>query len=288
MKLTFWVYLIGAIALAGIPPLAGFWSKDEILAEANVFVPAAYWLLTGAALLTAFYMTRQIIMVFFGQPRSLAAEHAKESPPIMTVPLIILAILSIFGGLLNLPTMHTFAVWLEHASELYHAGEFIFIVAIISVAIALLAIGLGWYLYQRRYRDLQLLPTAKRPDDPLRQFIGPVFTWLNNKWYIDELYEKIIIHPYILLSRFLAEQVDWRFWHDWFHDKVILAGYNGLTRLLAVRIDLGLIDGFANGLAAVTQRLAARLRRVQSGYVRNYALSIFIGVVIILTYLIIR
>ena len=288
MKLTFWVYLIGAIALAGIPPLSGFWSKDEILAEASTLQTFAYWFMMAAAFLTAFYMTRQIIMIFFGQPRSPAAEHADESPPVMTVPLILLAILSLFGGLLNLPRIHTFAIWLEHTSEHYHPGEFSLLVAGISVTVALTAIGLGWYFYDRRYRALQSLPTAKRPDDPLRQFIGPVFTWLNNKWYIDELYELIIINPYIQLSRFLAEQVDWRFWHDWFHDKVILAGYNGLTRLLAVRIDLGWIDGFANGLAAITQRIAARLRRVETGYVRNYALSIFIGVVIILTYLIIR
>ncbi len=103
MKMTFWVYLIGAIALAGMPPLAGFWSKDEILAEASSLNFTAYILLTLAAIFTAFYMTRQVLMVFFGKPRSLAAEHAQESPPVMTVPLMVLAGLSVLGGLLNLP-----------------------------------------------------------------------------------------------------------------------------------------------------------------------------------------
>jgi len=110
MRTTFWVYLIGAVALAGVPPLAGFWSKDEILAEANQLNVVVYVLLTIAAIFTAFYMTRQVLMVFFGQPRSLAAEHAQESPRLMTVPLMILAALSLFGGLLNLPFegFHTF------------------------------------------------------------------------------------------------------------------------------------------------------------------------------------
>ena len=80
MKITFWVYLIGAIALTGIPPLAGFWSKDEILTDAANFNPLAYWMMLAAAFLTAFYMGRQILMVWFGKPRSLPAEHATKAP----------------------------------------------------------------------------------------------------------------------------------------------------------------------------------------------------------------
>jgi NADH-quinone oxidoreductase subunit L len=91
MPVTFWVYLVGALALAGIFPLAGFWSKDEILADAFTKFPAVYWLLTIAAFLTAFYMGRQVWMVFFGAPRHAAAEHAEESPRVITVPLMILA-----------------------------------------------------------------------------------------------------------------------------------------------------------------------------------------------------
>jgi NADH-quinone oxidoreductase subunit L len=289
MKITFWVYIIGSLALMGIVPLAGFWSKDEILAAGYTLNMPVYWILTVTAIFTAFYMGRQVIMVFFGQARSPAAEHAKENPPIMTVPLIILAVLSAIGGFINLPFsgFHHFAHWLEHTIA-EEPGEFILLVAALSTVLALAAIALAYWLYMRRAQELQKLPTGKRPDDPLRQILGPVFTWLNNKWYIDELYWLLIVNPYIALSKFLAEVIDWRFWHDWFHEKVLYAGYNGLTRLLSVQIDLGVIDAIANGLATVTQRSAGSLRRIQTGFVRNYALAVFVGVVLIIGYLIIR
>jgi len=302
MKITYWVYLIGAVALAGIPPLAGFWSKDEILAEANHLNPTVYWLLTIAAFFTAFYMGRQIFLVFFGEARSEPAAHARENPPLMTVPLMVLAGLSLVGGALNLPGLHTFGGWLEHTihleeaaaeahvgeavAEAAAAGGFNPVVATISTLLALVAIFLAWLLYIQRYQEQQKLPAARRPDDPLRGLIGPVFTGMERKWWVDELYWAVILNPYIALSKFLAEVVDWRFWHDWFHDKVITAGFNLGTNLLNLRIDLGIIDGIANGLATVTKGLAAQMRRIQSGYVRNYALSVFIGVILILGYLI--
>ncbi len=285
MKITFWVYLIGAVALAGIPPLAGFWSKDEILAEATLTNGVVYALLIMAAFLTAFYMGRQVLMVFFGEARSAAAENAAENPPIMTVPLIILAGLSVLGGALNLPGVHTFTVWLEHTFEKVHVGEFHILVAALSTGLALLAIFFAWYLYSRRFAEVQKLPTARRPDDVLRTIIGPVFTALNRKWWVDELYWAVIVNPYIALSRFMADVIDWRFWHDWFHDTVILGGYRLLTRVLAVQIDLGGIDRLANGLAAAIQGGAGQLRRVETGYVRNYALTFFLGLVVIVGYL---
>jgi NADH-quinone oxidoreductase subunit L len=286
-KVTFWVYLIGSMALAGIPPLAGFWSKDEILAEGNALNPIAFLLLAITAFLTAFYMGRQVLMVFFGKPRSLAAEHAKESPPVMTVPLVILAFLSVFGGALNLPVLHTFTIWLEHTLEQIHPGEFIILIALSSTGLALLGLFLGWLVYRPgRYEEFNAIPAARRPDDPLRNVIGPLFEVFKNKYWIDELYHAVILNPYIQLSRFLADTIDWRFWHEWFHDTVILRSFNRLTDLMAVRIDLGGIDAVANGIGTVTQRAGASLRRIQTGYVRNYALSIFLGVVIILGYLI--
>ena len=289
MKVTFWVYLAGAVALAGIPIFAGFWSKDEILAEASKLNPTAYWLLTAAAFLTAFYMGRQILMVFFGKPRSPAAEHAQESPPVMTVPLIILAILSVLGGTLNLPWTHTLTTWLEHSIEHVHEGEFVILVAALSTGLALLAIFLAWLIYSpKRYEAFTAIPAAKRPDDPLRTLIGPFFEVLKNKWYVDELYWAVILNPYISLSRFLADVVDWKFWHDWFHDVVIAGGYRLLAQVLAVRIDLGGIDAAANGLGKAAQNMAASFRRLETGYVRNYALSIFVGVIIILGYLVLR
>jgi NADH-quinone oxidoreductase subunit L len=165
---------------------------------------------------------------------------------------------------------------------------FDWVVASISTALALLAFVLAWWIYNRRYKEMLKLPQAKRTDDPLRSALGPVFRLLEHKYWVDELYWAVILNPYIALSRFLAEQVDWRFWHDWFHDRVIVRGYNGLARLLSVRIDLGVIDAIANWLGEFTKRLANRMRLIQTGYVRGYALSVFIGVVIILGYLILR
>ncbi len=299
MKITFWVYIIGALALSGIPPLAGFWSKDEILLEASHLNPLVYYLLVTAAFFTAFYMGRQVLLIFFGEPRSEAANHASESPLVMTVPLMILAFFSVVGGLMNLPWLHTLGHWLEHTTKIEEAVKevkigaeaavkFDWVVASISTALALIAIALAYWLYQRRYQEMLKLPQAKRPDDPLRGMLGPVFRLLENKYWVDELYWAIILNPYIALSRILAEQVDWRFWHDWFHDQVIVRGYNALARLLSVQIDLGVIDAIANWIGELTKRLSGRMRLIQSGYVRNYALSVFLGVVIILGYLILR
>ncbi len=278
MKITFWVYLIGALALAGIPPMAGFWSKDEILTEVAQPNPVAFWLMVFAAFLTAFYMGRQILMVWFGKSRSLPAGHAHESPAIITVPLIILACGSVLGGLINLPIWHTFTHWLESSLGNVHAAEFAFWVAGLSTAIALLAIFLAWLLYSRRYQKQQELPADQRPDDPLRPMLGPVFTVLENKYWVDEFYWTVFLNPFVSLAHFLADVVDWRFWHDWFHDAVITAGYNALSRVLAVQIDLGIIDGTANKIAEWVTIAAAKWRRIETGYVRNYALSIFVGV----------
>jgi NADH-quinone oxidoreductase subunit L len=281
MPVTFWVYLIGALALAGIPPLAGFFSKDEILAEATHLNTPVYLLLTIAAFLTAFYMGRQIWMVFFGNPRTDAAKGALESPALITVPLAILATLSVFGGALNLPGIHTFTDWLEHTLEHAHPGEFNLTVAALSTGLALAAILLAWALYGRR-------PLKADQPDPLRRLIGPVFTALENKWWVDELYWIAVVNPYIMLARFFAVTLDWRFWHDWFHDRVIAGTYNGLSRVMAVQIDLGVIDGIANGLGTLTQSTASILRQVQSGFVRNYALTVLLGVVLMIGYLILR
>lgn len=133
-----------------------------------------------------------------------------------------------------------------------------------------------------------MLPTARRPEDPVVAFIGPLFTALKNKWWVDELYWLVVLNPYIAISKWLADVVDWRFWHNWFHDTVLTGGFNLLTRLLSVQVDLGIIDGIANGIGALSQRLAAGMRKIQTGYVRTYALAIFLGMVIILGYLIVR
>jgi NADH-quinone oxidoreductase subunit L len=281
MKTTFLVYLVGSLALAGIPPLAGFFSKDEILADANHEFMAVYILLAIAAVFTAFYMGRQVLMVFFGEPRNEAAKNARENPPVMTLPLIGLAILAAVGGALNLPGIHTLTDWLEHTLAHVHATEFNVIVALLSTVLAITAIAISWVIYGRR--------TLKEGEpDPLRRMLGPLFTVFENKYWVDELYDLIIIRPYISLAAFLADVIDWRFWHDWFHDSVIARSFQGTAKWLAEGFDLPVIDGAANGLATLVRGFSSRLRLLQTGYVRNYALSLFVGLILVLSYILFR
>jgi NADH-quinone oxidoreductase subunit L len=211
--------------------------------------------------------------------------------------------LSTVGGFMNLPYLLNFGIWLEHTIHMEGAEAVAegaqstpwFVVGGLNLAVAsgtlfsaLIAITLSWYLYTRRAAELQKLPAKQRPDDPLRGILGPVFTALENKYWVDELYWAIIVNPYVAISRFLAEKVDWAFWHDFFHDKIIVGGYNCLTWLLSKPIDTGFIDGIANGLGQGTQELAASMRKIQSGFVRNYALAVFIGVVVIIGYLVLQ
>ncbi len=294
MPLTFWLYLIGTLALAGIFPFAGFWSKDEILLDAAKLHPEVYILLAIAAFFTAFYMGRQIWMVWFGKPRHAAAEHAEESPKIITVPLMVLAGLSVLGGALNLPGVHTFGHWLEHTIEaVEHEVEVAAwlqvswgglnpIVALLSTVVALLAIYFSWLIYGRK-------PLEAGQKDPLKKPLGFIFTGMERKWFVDEGYWVVFVDRYVDIGRFLADVVDWRFWHDWFHDKVIAGTYNWLARtVLDLRVDQQGIDAFFNGLGELTKRASTGLRRLQNGFVRSYALAVLFGVVVILGYLILK
>ncbi len=283
MPVTFWVYLIGALALAGIVPFAGFWSKDEILAEASLNgYTAVYWMLAIAAFLTAFYMGRQIWLVFFGEPRHAAAEHAEESPKVITIPLTVLAVLSVVGGGLNLPGLDSFTHWLTLTIATIQPGEFVLSVALISTALALLAILLSWLLYGR-------VPLRAGQTDPLRRLLGPIFTGMERKWFVDEGYRALFINRYVDLARFLADVVDGRFWHDWFHERVIAGTYNWLTAFGLNRYaDQRGIDAFFDGLGKLTRDFGSGLRRLQNGFVRSYALFVLLGVVAILGYLILK
>jgi NADH-quinone oxidoreductase subunit L len=128
----------------------------------------------------------------------------------------------------------------------------------------------------------------KGEPDPLRKPLGGVFTLLENKYYVDELYERIIVKPYVSVAGYLADVIDWRFWHDWFHDTVLARTFRDGARWLAMGFDLPVIDGTANALAKVVQWFAGQLRTLQTGYVRNYALSLFIGFLLFLSYILIR
>jgi len=283
MPVTFWLYLIGTLALAGIFPFAGFWSKDEILANAAAQgFTSIYWLLAVAAFFTAFYMGRQIWMVFFGQARHPAAAHAEESPKVITIPLMVLAALSVVGGALNLPNVETLSHWLAGTVEFIKPIEFQMNVALISTALALLAILISWLLYGRE-------PLKAGEVDPLKKMLGPIFTGMERKWFVDEIYRAVFLDRYVDVARFTADVIDGKFWHDWFHEKVIAGTYNWLSHIaLNQYADQRGIDAFFNGLGEWTKDLASSLRRFQNGFVRSYALLVLIGVVAILGYLIFK
>lgn len=291
MKTTFWVYLIGALALAGVFPLAGFWSKDEIMADAwHVGVVNGQWhgvtiyvLLVLSAIFTAFYMTRQILLVFFGKSRSEAAAAAHESPTIMTLPLIILAGMTVVGGALNLPGHHMLSHWLEHTHHFFHSIDFNMGIAVSSMVLSVTAIALGYLVYYR-----WILENEPGPD-PLQRVLGPFFGFLKGKWYVDELYDLIVIRPYEWVSRLLAFSVDWKFLHDFFHDSLVSNSFRGSAAILAGPVDKGIVDRLFDGLAHMTRIVAVRVfSRLQTGFVRNYALSVLLGAVGILGYWLVR
>jgi len=251
MPATFWVYLIGALALAGIAPLSGFFSKDEILVAASHYNIVVFLLLILSAFLTAFYMGRQILMVFFGATRTRAAGAAVENGPVVIIPLVILAFLAFFGGALNLPGVHTLSTWLEHSLETVHEADFVPLLAAVALGVALLGLLAAWLVYGRR--------PAARPQtaDPLQARSPSLFSALEHKWWVDELYEN-----------------------------TVLRAYKALSGLLAGPVDMGLIDGIVNGFGHVSRGASELLRKLQTGFVRSYALIMLFGIVAILGYLI--
>jgi NADH-quinone oxidoreductase subunit L len=309
MPVTFWVYMIGTLALAGFFPFAGFWSKDEILAHAannpGWVYTFVYYGLVVAAIFTAFYMGRQIKMVFFGKSRSEASDHAVESSPTMTRPLVVLAFLTVFAGLLNLAhfteTSYQNAKaiegeiqlrlehWLEHSIESFHLVEEGIVklpktptvlqldVAILSTILALAAIFLAAFVVYRNK------PEKATDPDPLER--TPI--WWMSVLPINTIAMKGIVPAFNWLAYHAAFTIDWRFWHDWFHNRVIRDGFVGSANWLGRKFDTKAIDGgLVHGTARLVRGTADAIGQLQSGYVRNYALAVFLGVVAILTYFI--
>ena len=154
-------------------------------------------------------------------------------------------------------------------------------VAGISTLLALAAIGLSWVLYLRK-------PLEANQPDPLKKFLGPIYTGMENKWYVDEIYGVLIVRPLEALARFLAQTLDWDFWHEWFHDGVLSRGFVGLARFLADPIDRGVIDQVSYFLSDMIRESSESLRTIQNGFVRSYALSVLVGVVVIIGYILLK
>jgi NADH-quinone oxidoreductase subunit L len=273
--MTFWTFLFATIAIAGIPPLAGFFSKDEILwqAFANPLHGNLNYLLWGfgavAAGLTAFYMFRLVCMTFFGECRITpkAKDHIHESPMVIVFPLIVLAFLSTVGGWIGIPKVigdllggvnnkfeHFLAPVFEFSEEYvtahahvaaHHSVALEWGLMGLSVLIAVVGISIALVMYVK--------------DNTLPARFTATFPALHravyNKWYIDELYDFLFVNPCKAFGNFL-----WK-------------GFDVLV-----------IDGIVDGTAKVVMATSGVLKNLQSGYVHNYALSMALGVVVIIAF----
>ena len=203
MPVTFWVYLIGALALAGIAPLSGFFSKDEILAAASEYNRGILLLLILAAFLTAFYMGRQILMVFFGTTRTRAAGAANENSPVITIPLIILAILAVLWRGSELARCRHAGHWLEHTIDGVHEAVF-------NPLLAGRRFWSPWWAFLPPGCCMAASPAApvRRSSTQLRARAPALFKPLANAWGSIRLTSKIFVRGYTVLSDFLAGPVD--------------------------------------------------------------------------------
>jgi NADH-quinone oxidoreductase subunit L len=271
-------FIVATLAIAGIPPLAGFFSKDEILWQAfsSPFGSHTLW---GVGLLvaglTAFYMFRQVFMVFFGECRAdhETQHHLHESPSVMTIPLWILMGGSVVAGLLWVPHLFLpFEHWLEPVmghhvvAEAHEAGVGMELtLMLVSVVVALCGIGLAYLMYMRR---------ALRPELFSNALGGLPYRLVLNKYYVDELYGLVFVRGGLLLCRLAA----------WFDANVI----DGLVNLSATMvrgiarigglIDLYVVDGAVNLVATITQFVGRRVRNLQTGAISAYLYVVILGV----------
>jgi NADH-quinone oxidoreductase subunit L len=280
MRITFWTFLAGTLALTGIPPFAGFFGKDEILAHAfeegllhGHDIATFAWIFgTLAAFMTPFYMARQIFMVFAGEPGNDGAEKAHESPRTMTWPLIVLAFFAVFLGFVGMPENLTPIGNLFHrflGERFQEIAPFNAIAAAISVIVALAGWAIGWLLYG-------LDPAAARERDPLRH-LGPLWTLLNRKYFIDEIYGVTAVRGTVafstlngLLDRYIVDG--------------LVNGVGWLTNqfsLLNGLFDNYIVDGVVNGVGYVVEESARGLRLLQTGRVQNYLLVVFFSILVL-------
>ena len=251
LPITHVTFLVGALAISGFPLLSGFWSKDEILHSAwEKGHPIIYVIGLVTAFLTAFYMFRLIFGTFYGKSRVDSQVHPHESPPVMWVPLAILAIPSAFIGLAILSwkghgsAFHHFigGVFSHHGEKAAHHADNVPLFMVISSIVGIAGIALAWV----KYRDWT----------PLAQPRSAIHKLAADKFYVDEIYNAVFVQPIKNISQFVL----WR------------------------GMDVSIIDGFVNGVAFVVRTVGGSLRRFQTGVVQSYILSMVIGIIIFLAY----
>ncbi|MFZ9766478.1 MAG: NADH-quinone oxidoreductase subunit L [Ilumatobacteraceae bacterium] len=259
MPITAFTFIIGWLAIAGVPPFAGFWSKDEILLYVYADNRLLYAVGMVTALLTAYYMTRQVVMVFFGEARwrDASAEHGAhgdftphESPRVMLIPLVVLSVLSVFGGAMQLPfskNLHFLEHWLEpvvEESERSIKGTWAYdnkyVLLGVAIVVALAGIALSLAVYAKRR-----LPAVEPKV-------------LENAWYYDATVARVVGGPGA-------------------------AAFDGITRF-----DARVVDGAVNGAGSLARGLGSLVRRSQTGFVRAYAAIIALGTVAVLAWFVWR
>ncbi len=246
MPVTFWTFVIGCVAIAGIPPLSGFFSKDAILLSAYAKSPVMYGIALFAALLTAFYMFRLLFITFTGKFRGTHEQehHLHESPKAMTLPLIVLAILSVIGGFVGVPAVlggsdeliHFLSpvIAIAEGHHISHTTEYI-LMGLSTVLVLGMVLG-AWVIY-KNYKEKENTGFAKV---------------LENKWYVDELYDTIIVKPLKVLADFL---------NNIFDKKVV--------------------DGLVNGVGRLVNYGGRQFRWIQSGQVGSYVLLMVVSILLI-------
>jgi NADH-quinone oxidoreductase subunit L len=276
MRTTFLTYAAGMLALCGFPLFSGFWSKDGILGAAHAWGPTSwpYFLLVFGALLTAFYMTRQVSYVFFGNWRGHG--HAHESPAVMTMPLAILAFFAVTLGAIGTPAWPWFRAFLEsRATASVESEPGLMALMLTSSVIVLVGLGLGWAVYGNK-------TVGAEAPDALERAMPPVWAVLRDKFYVDELYGATVIAFY----GWWARVADWLDRHVW---GGIVAGvallFRGCAQLNRF-LDTNVVDGsFDKGCEELATG-GGLVARMQSGRVQIYLRLLAVAVVILAAILI--
>jgi NADH-quinone oxidoreductase subunit L len=250
MPTTYITFLIGTATLAGLIPLSGFFSKDAVLLGALAKAPLLYIIGLAAALMTAFYSFRMFFLTFLGKPRDQEIhDHLHESPSLMTIPLWILAVLSIVAGVINLPFVLTMEKFLEPAVGGHEAPSVTLemLALLLSVVIGLFGAVMAYSRYRTQENWVTRMAAPFKPLQP----------WLENAYYVDEFYMRYVINPLRKASTWMANVFDKK-----------------------------IIDGVVNGIGHVTMDMGSWARTLQNGRIPTYALSLFIGVVAVVIYFI--
>jgi len=253
MPVTYLTFFAATLAISGIPPFSGFFSKDLILSKALEHNIILYILALGGALITCFYMFRLLFLVFFGESR-LKSAHPHESPKIMTIPLIILGVLSVFGGFLNIPALFgghsAFTNFLNSSvnsvfsEEISHSTEILMI--LISLALLSIIVFIAYRIYIRK----AFVPL---PDDEPKPFLARL---VQNKFYIDEMYSALFEKPLGFLSDFLFNKVE-----------------------------NTVLDPIVDGIGEATSRLGTLVRKLQQGIMSFYLFAMVAGILLFIIFI---